>query len=169
MSIERNHFSVRRRLLASLPLLPLLGHEVSAGEPVEAAGGAIDWPVLRELRGKVVLVDFWASWCVPCRRSFPWMNDLQRRLGARGMSIVAVNLDQERALADAFLRDIPASFRLEFDAPGIVARQFGVRAMPTSFLVDRRGQLRARHSGFRDAQRADREQQIMQLMEESAS
>ena len=125
------------------------------------------WPVLGALLGKVVLVDFWASWCAPCRRSFPWMNEMQQRHGARGLVVIAVNVDRDRALADAFLSDLPAAFRLEFDAAGAVAQQFKVQAMPTSFLIDRRGQQRVRHAGFREAQRADREAQIQLLLEES--
>jgi thiol-disulfide isomerase/thioredoxin len=126
-----------------------------------------EWPLLKSYSGKVVLVDFWASWCGPCLLSFPWMNDLQQRYAGQGLVIVAVNLDQERALADAFLQKLPPKFRVEFDAPGNIARQFGVQVMPSSYLLDRHGQVRVRHAGFRNAQRAEREQQIVQLLKES--
>lgn len=153
-----------RRILATLSLTLLLSasHTVTASEPAPP-----DWPVLKSYAGKVVLVDFWASWCAPCLRSFPWMNDLQQRHAGQGLVIVAVNVDQERALADTFLKKSPAQFRIEYDAPGHIARQFGVEAMPTSFLIDRRGQVRVRHAGFRDAQRAERERQIEQLLKET--
>jgi peroxiredoxin len=95
------------------------------------------------------------------------MNELQQRHAGAGLVIVAVNLDQERALADAFLQKLPPKFRVEFDAGGAIAKQFDVQAMPTSFLVDRRGRVRHRHAGFRDAQRAEREHQILQLLKES--
>ena len=126
------------------------------------------WPLLDSLQGKVVLVDFWASWCGPCLQSFPWMNDLHARHGGDGLVIVAVNLDQDRALADAFMQKIPPKFRVEYDAQGTLAQQFGVEAMPTSFLIDRNGQVRVRHAGFRDKQRAGREQEIAQLLKEAA-
>ncbi len=126
-----------------------------------------DWPLLKSYSGKVVLVDFWASWCAPCLRSFPWMNDLQQHYGGAGLVIVAVNLDQDRELADAFLLKLPPKFRVEFDSAGNIARQFGVQGMPSSFLVDRHGRVRVAHAGFRDAQRAEREQQIAQLLKES--
>jgi cytochrome c biogenesis protein CcmG/thiol:disulfide interchange protein DsbE len=124
------------------------------------------WPVLDAYAGKVVLVDFWASWCSPCLRSFPWMNELQQDHGEEGLVVLAVNLDQDRQLADAFLGKTPAKFRVEYDPAGTVARQFDVQAMPTSFLIDRRGKIRVRHAGFKDKHRAEREQQIAQLLKE---
>src|SRR5436190_21459373 len=69
---------------------------------------------LESLRGKAVLVDFWASWCGPCRQSFPWMNDLQRKYGDKGLAIVAVNLDKDREFASSFLAEVPASFTVAF-------------------------------------------------------
>lgn len=124
------------------------------------------WPVLEAYAGKVVLLDFWASWCSPCLQSFPWMNELQRKHGAEGLVILAVNVDQDRALADAFLKKVPAQFRVEYDAQGAVARQFDVQAMPTSFLIDRDGKVRIRHAGFKEKQREDREREIEQLLKE---
>ncbi len=133
------------------------------------ASAAPRWPVLAAYAGKVVLVDFWASWCSPCLQSFPWMNELQQKHGSEGLVILAVNLDQDRALADAFLGKVPAKFRVEFDPAGSVARQFNVQAMPTSFLIDRHGKVRVRHAGFKEKHRADREQQIVQLLKEPAT
>jgi len=130
---------------------------------------APSWPLLQALEGKVVLVDFWASWCSPCLRSFPWMNELQKRFGGDGFEVVAVNLDQDRALADAFLEKVPVEFRVEYDPEGNIARQFDVQAMPSSFLIDRNGRVRVRHAGFRDRQRQEREANIRQLLEEEAS
>ncbi len=124
------------------------------------------WQVLDAYAGKVVLVDFWASWCSPCLQSFPWMNGLQQKYGGRGFEVVAVNLDQDPALAEAFLKQRPAGFRVEYDTPGAIARQFGVQAMPTSFLIDRQGRIRARHAGFRDKQREEREREIDALLKE---
>jgi thiol-disulfide isomerase/thioredoxin len=136
----------------------------AAGAPPSQA--APHWPVLDALRGKVVLLDFWASWCSPCLQSFPWMNELQQRHGDQGLVVVAVNLDQDRTLADAFLAKRPAGFRIEYDAAGAVAREFGVAAMPTSFLIDRDGNVRLRHAGFRQKQREAREAEIVKLLEE---
>ena len=159
---------LRPLLAVAAVLLAALGSASATSTAAPATLESVpEWPLLDRYAGKVVLVDFWASWCAPCLRSFPWMNELQRRHGEAGLVIVAVNLDQERALADDFLKKTPANFRLEFDAGGDIARQFGVQAMPTSFLIDRSGKVRVRHAGFRDKQRAERERQIENLLKES--
>jgi thiol-disulfide isomerase/thioredoxin len=139
---------------------------VAAANPLPQA--APRWPLLETLQGKVVLVDFWASWCGPCLKSFPWMNGLHAKHADDGLVILAVNVDQDRALADGFMKKVPPQFRVEYDARGALATQFGVEAMPTSFLIGRDGTVRARHAGFRDKQRAGREQEIEQLLKERA-
>jgi thiol-disulfide isomerase/thioredoxin len=138
-----------------------------AAQPPAAASPR--WPVLEAYAGKVVLLDFWASWCSPCLQSFPWMNELQQKHGDEGLVVLAVNLDQDRKLAETFLGKTPAKFRVEYDAAGDVARQFQVQAMPTSFLIDRQGKIRVRHAGFKEKQRQEREQQIVQLLKEPAT
>ncbi len=158
-----------RTFLLAIPLLFAMSTAGMSSAATDAPQAVPRWTVLDGLHGKVVLVDFWASWCSPCLHSFPWMNELQQKHGGEGLVIVAVNLDQDRALADAFLQKVPARFRIEYDQAGNLAKQFGVQAMPTSFLIDRNGQVRVRHAGFREKQRAEREQQIEQLLKEHAS
>ncbi len=131
---------------------------VAVGEP--------DPLQLSSLRGKVVYLDFWASWCVPCRQSFPWMNELQKRYADRGLTIIAVNLDHERADAEKFLRKLAPDFRVRFDPAGDWAHHFGVQGMPTSVLLDRDGRSRFTHIGFRPADATEYEQQIQQLLAE---
>lgn len=123
-------------------------------------------PLLQGVHGKVVLLDFWASWCTPCRKSFPWMNALQKKYAARGLTVIAVNLDMEKQLAAEFLRATPAQFRIEYDPRGNLAEQLNVSAMPTSFLLDRNGKIVGQHAGFREAQLAAREQEIEKLLQE---
>ena len=113
---------------------------------------------LAALRGKVVYVDFWASWCGPCRSSFPWMAQLAKSYHERGFEVVAVNLDKDRALADAFLAEhlakSPEGFTVAFDPAGRTAGSYQVAAMPTSFVIGRDGRVLLRHAGF-DARRTD--------------
>jgi thiol-disulfide isomerase/thioredoxin len=124
-------------------------------------------PALQPVEGRVVWVDFWASWCVPCRRSFPWLNTMHRKYGSEGLQIIAVNLDKDRALADRFLAEVPAEFALRFDPDGALAKQYGVQAMPSSFLIDSDGNVLATHAGFRTADTADYERAIKNALTKS--
>ena len=119
---------------------------------------------LDEHAGKVVLVDFWASWCVPCRRSFPWMNEMQDKYADQGLVIVAVNLDNTPADATLFLEDYPASFEIVYDADKSVARKFKVQAMPSSFLFGRDGKIADAHQGFKVKQQAEYEAAIVEAL-----
>jgi thiol-disulfide isomerase/thioredoxin len=136
--------------------LPVIAALLLAATVARAAPPA----ALQPVEGRVVWVDFWASWCVPCRRSFPWLNAMQRKHGGAGLQIIGVNLDKDRALADAFLAEIPAEFSLRFDPAGALAKQFGVQAMPSSFLIDGDGNVLASHFGFKTAEAADYERAI---------
>ena len=107
-----------------------------------------DSVALDSLRGKVVLLDFWASWCVPCRKSFPWMNTMNERYGKRGLVIVAVNLDKTRDDAMAFLQSVPATFTVAFDPAGKTAESYHVKAMPMSYVISPDGKILATHAGF---------------------
>ena len=119
---------------------------------------------LASLRGKAVLVDFWASWCGPCRHSFPWMNDLQKRYGDKGLAIVAVNLDKDRELASHFLAEVPAAFTVAFDPSGKTAESYKVKAMPTTFLVSPDGKLLLTHTGFDAKHASEFEAQIAEAL-----
>ena len=104
---------------------------------------------LTEFRGKVVVLDFWASWCVPCRRSFPWMNGMHRKYADDGLVILGVNVESDAAAAQEFLREYPAKFRIVRDPDGSLAREYGVVTMPSSYVFDRDGELVTRHLGFK--------------------
>jgi YD repeat-containing protein len=103
---------------------------------------------LSNYQGQVVYVDFWASWCTPCRASFPFMAEVAAEHGD-DLAIVAVNVDESREDADAFLSDFDTPFDIVFDHSGALAGEFKVPGMPTSFLYDRQGQLIGQHIGFR--------------------
>ncbi|HXQ32031.1 MAG TPA: TlpA disulfide reductase family protein [Steroidobacteraceae bacterium] len=136
---------------------------VATSPPATAssAGGLLD---LAAFRGQVVYLDFWASWCAPCRKSFPWMNHLQGELGHDGLVVVAVNVDRERDDAERFLHEHPAQFRIVYDPDGLLPEKFGVRGMPTSVLIDRNGHIQLRHEGFLVRDRDALTQQIRALV-----
>ena len=119
---------------------------------------------LNELKGQVVYVDFWASWCVPCRKSFPWMNQMQTRYGPLGFKIIAVNVDSEPELARQFLAEYPAKFTIAFDPDGKAATAFKVKGMPNSFLIGRDGRLHSSHVGFREKEITTMEADIKNLV-----
>lgn len=126
---------------------------MEAGAPAPAISAPplrqADRPVdLSALRGQVVYVDFWASWCVPCRTSMPALEALARRFGPRGFVVVGVNKDASLEEAERFLRRVPVSFALVADPSDSAARAFGVKAMPSGYLVDRAGVVRHVHRGF---------------------
>jgi len=139
---------VRFRLLDVGTQAPALALPDAKGAPLSPADG------------KVRLVDFWASWCGPCRHSFPWMNEMQEKYGAQGLQIVGVNVDEERADADGFLAKVPAKFQVVFDASGKTPAAWAVKGMPTSFLVGRDGKVVSQHQGFNQADTADAEAAI---------
>jgi len=143
--------------LLSLTLAALLLTAVPASEAAPPQG-------LAPISGKVVWVDFWASWCVPCRRSFPWLNTMHRKYREQGLEIIAVNLDKERALADGFLAEVPAEFSLRFDPAGNLAKEFAVQSMPSSYLLAADGTVLASHFGFRTADAAEYERTIQQAL-----
>ena len=120
---------------------------------------------LDALRGKVVLLDFWASWCVPCRRSFPWMNAMHEKYADRGLVIIAVNVDKKIAEAEKFLEQYPAKFRVAYDPDASLAREHAVQAMPSSFLIGRDGQGRAQHLGFKVKRQDEYEAEILAALE----
>lgn len=115
-------------------------------------------------QGKVVIVDFWASWCVPCRRSFPWYNAMHDKYGDEGLIIVAVNLDAEREAAEEFLAEYPPRFEIVYDETKDLAREFDVVAMPTSYLIGRNGDIRERHFGFKVKKQSEYEAAIVDAL-----
>jgi cytochrome c biogenesis protein CcmG, thiol:disulfide interchange protein DsbE len=147
------------RLLVSL----ILGCAALTAAAADTAG-ALD---LARYRGKVVLVDFWASWCEPCRRSFPWLNSMHARYAQRGLVVIGVNLDRERAEADRFLRDVPAAFQIVYDPTGALASHYDLPAMPVSLVIGPNGEVVARHIGFRSSLSEQREAEVQQLLEKT--
>jgi thiol-disulfide isomerase/thioredoxin len=140
---------------------PARAADIGQPLPVASVPGADGAPVaLHDGKAKVTYVDFWASWCGPCRQSFPWMNRMQEKYGAQGLRIVAVNLDANRNDAQNFLKEVPAKVSLAFDGKGDSARRVGVRAMPSSVLLGPDGRVLAQHAGFRAEDEAELEARI---------
>ena len=124
-------------------LLFALSIVLASAAPVRAAD--LD---LSPYKGKVVYLDFWASWCTPCHLSFPWMNDIQQQYASEGLVIVAVDVDRDRAAADAFLAESRGALQIVYDPKGAIASRYNVRGMPTAVLIGRDGKVHSVHDGF---------------------
>jgi thiol-disulfide isomerase/thioredoxin len=160
-----------RALLCAALLASTGAWAVESGAPLPAlAAPALLDPArqvsLAALRGDVVYVDFWASWCAPCRQSMPLLQAFQHRFGARGFRVVGINKDVSVADAQRFLRSVPVDFTLVHDAGDALAKAFDVKAMPSGYLADRHGVVRYVHRGFNAGSEAALEREIAQLVEE---
>jgi thiol-disulfide isomerase/thioredoxin len=122
---------------------------------------------LREHRGKVVYLDFWASWCGPCAVSLPLLDELRRELPSDRFQILAVNVDHDVARARRFLEKRPVGYPSGSDPEGRIPEQFGIETMPTSFLIDAKGVVRYVHSGFRKSDMPDLRKRIEALIAEA--
>ncbi|QQD17847.1 TlpA family protein disulfide reductase [Spongiibacter nanhainus] len=120
---------------------------------------------LSDYRGQVVYLDFWASWCGPCRLSLPALNELYRELGPKGFTVLAVNVDAYEEEATDFLDAFPVAYPVLRDAERALPKRFGVRGMPTAFLIDQQGQLVGVHEGFRKGDADKLRRKVVHLLE----
>jgi len=119
---------------------------------------------LNQYKNKVVYLDFWASWCGPCRKSFPWLNEIQSKYEKEGLVVIGINLDTELDQAKQFLKDVPANFRVFSDPDGKLAEQYKLVGMPSSFVIDGKGKVRHRHVGFKQSNIDEYEKSIESLL-----
>ena len=122
--------------------------------------------ILASNHGEVIYLDFWASWCIPCRESFPWMNEMQLKYQSSGLKIITVNLDVDRKNAEEFLAQYPPEFDVLFDPKGQVARHYDVPGMPSSMVFNRDGKLIERHVGFNKEKQQAYQLQLETLLKE---
>ncbi len=149
-----NRHLIRKLLLMVFLVLPFSVSAISVGETVPSfKARTIDGSkslALEDYRGKVVLLDFWASWCPPCLKSLPKYNDLRREIGTANFEIVAINVDENTDDARKFLQKHPVSYPIAKDPKGILPGVFGVKAMPTSYLIDQNGVVQYVHAAFKE-------------------
>lgn len=131
------------------------------GFPVQADPTSLH---LERYRGKVVYLDFWASWCSPCRQSFPWMNAMQAKYQDQGLVILAVNVDENTKDAAAFLQAVPANFTIVYDPQGKLAEAYQVPGMPTTVVIDRQGKIKEKRVGFHVVDESHYEDNLANLL-----
>ena len=121
---------------------------------------------LSELRGQVVLVNFWASWCGPCRQEMPLLDEMYQRYQKLGFTILGVNVEQDAAAAQAMLKESPVHFPVLFDPQSTASKLYNLNAMPTTVLVDRSGNVRYLHQGYMPGYEQTYQQQVSELLRE---
>jgi peroxiredoxin len=121
---------------------------------------------LADLKGQVVMINFWATWCGPCRQEMPLLAQLHDKYEPLGFTMLGVNVEPDSAAAVAWLKSVPVTFPILFDTDSAVAGSFGVEGMPSSVLVDRNGQVRYIHRGYKPGDEAKYADMIRSLVKE---
>lgn len=115
-------------------------------------------------KGKVVMVDFWASWCVPCRKSFPWLNKMNTIKAPQGLVILGLNVDENSEDAKSFLLQNKSNFKHLYDPKGQYASYYNLIGMPSTLIFDRQGKLQHQHTGFKTNKTSEYEQIIDRIL-----
>jgi len=156
-------------LLGCLSLSAATGNGAPAPAPdfrlTSRAGGEVS---LSQLRGQVVMINFWASWCGPCRQEFPALDEIYGKYKPMGFTLVGINVESDKADAERFLGARPVSFPILFDPDNSVSGNYGVSAMPTTVLVDRQGRLRWQHRAYKPGDEAKYIEQIRAVLREKS-
>ena len=121
---------------------------------------------LAEQRGNVVLLNFWASWCAPCRQEMPHLNAISEQFSPLGFSMLGVNVDENKGDAERAIKALKVSFPVLFDSENLVAELFKVDAMPTTVIIDRDGNLRYLHRGYKPGYEQEYADQVAALIRE---
>ena len=121
---------------------------------------------LSELRGQVILLNFWASWCGPCRQEMPLLEKLHQRYSALGFTVLGVNVEEDSSKAKAMLKHVPVSFPILYDTRNTVSKQYKVSGMPSTVMIDRDGNMRYLHKGYKPGDEAQYKKWVKQLIKE---
>ena len=117
--------------------------------PQKALNGDSTALTAKDFAGQVTVVNFFASWCGPCKESFPAMNDLQKKYGEKGFIILAINLDKKKSDMDEFVKAHPANFVIVRDGENKLVKEVKIATMPSSFVLDKDGKVKSAHHGFK--------------------
>lgn len=165
------YLSLKSRGIIAVFVAVLLPQVVAADIPAIAPNfelpGQHQSIKLSDFSGKIVYLDFWASWCKPCLKSFPWMDSIQEKYQQDGLVVIAVNLDREQQQAKRFLAERSPKFQVAFDQQGETPRAYQLKGMPTSYLIDRNGRIISTHIGFNDSKKDHYENMIIQAIQSS--
>ena len=121
---------------------------------------------LKDFRGEVVMINFWASWCIPCRHEMPFLEKLYQRYKDLGFTIIGINVEEDTQMAHTMLKKIPVSFPILFDQQNNVSKLYQVSGMPTTILVDKKGNKRFEHKGYLPGVEETYKKQVKALIRE---
>jgi len=148
---------LKKTIMALLLFLHSIAHHAFAQNTSDTLSN-----LLTQYKGHVIYVDFWASWCAPCRQSFPWLNSMQSKYDK--LKIISINVDNNKSFATAFLKEVPANFPIIYDPKGKLTKQYKLKGMPSSFIFNKNGVLISNHVGFNNTKKLKYEQEIQQLL-----
>lgn len=169
LGMMNNKVNVGLVLLASVMFF------ISAAQAADVQGKAPDFTLksssgknlkLSEHRGEVVLLNFWASWCGPCRKEMPYLEQIQEKYSDYGFTVMGVNVEEDSSKAKKMLKDIPVSFPILYDTTNSVSKAYKVSAMPTTVIIDRDGNMRYLHKGYKSGDEATYKQWVKKLIRE---
>ena len=158
-----------KMILLSFLLLPLCIHATSLKQLPEATLVNFhnsETITTEQLKGKVVYLDFWASWCKPCKKSFPFMNQLKQRYPSDKFQIIAINMDESKQDAIRFLDKMPAQFGIFQNPNNTLASELKLPGLPVAYIIDKNGEIVAKHTGFNDSKKKKKLKQLDYLMEQ---
>lgn len=122
---------------------------------------------IQNYRGKLIYLDFWASWCGPCRQSLPILEKLRNQYKSKGFEVVAINVDENLQDALNFLKKYPVSYPILLDPNGNSAKTYNIKGMPTAYLIDKNGVVLFKHEGFKKRDRKKIEKHILESLNNS--
>jgi peroxiredoxin len=167
LAASRTALAVSALALCALPLAAQATPAPNSRAPDFTLRGADGRNVrLDELRGQVVLVNFWATWCGPCREEMPHLNALYEKYRKSGFVLLGVNIDDDPRIALATAQKLNVAFPVLLDTDKKVSKLYDLSTMPSTVVIDRDGKMRFLHRGYRDGVEADYEQQIRGLLKE---
>ncbi len=151
---------------SALAVSSLVGASASLAPSFSLPSRAGDTVSLDQLKGKVVMLNFWASWCGPCRQEMPLLDQMHKRYSSLGFTLIGVNVEANTKDAERWLKETPVSFPVLFDRDSKVSKLYDVSAMPSTVFIDRKGNLRYLHRGYKAGDESEYLNQIRALLKE---
>jgi peroxiredoxin len=153
-------------LAATLAVSSLVGASASIAPSFALPSRAGETVTLDKLKGQVVMINFWASWCGPCRTEMPLLEQMYKRYSPLGFTLLGVNVEADTKDAEKWLAATPVSFPVLFDKESKVSKMYDVNAMPSTVFIDRKGNVRYLHRGYKNGDESEYLNQIRTLIKE---